>query len=68
MQEEWIIENLTIEYVNIIKIRYLEENGEKLQVGSNLRTSAQNNQEGINYLTSILPEKILKVILTMWES
>lgn len=68
MKEEWIIENLTIDYVNIIKMRYIEEEGQKLQVGQNWRTSAQNTLEGIEYLTSILPEKVLQSILIMWQS
>lgn len=68
MQEEWIIENLTVDYVNIVKLRYIEEEGQKLQVGQNWRTSAQNNEEGIAYIKSILPEKIYRVILTMWEN
>lgn len=66
MIEEWIIDGLTENYVNILKNNYIEENGEKLRVGENWRTSARNNQSGRKYIQSVVPENIWKAILAIW--
>lgn len=66
MTEEWIIDGLTENYVNILKKKYIEENGEKLKVGGNWRTSASNTQTGRKYIQGVVPENIWKAILAIW--
>lgn len=66
MYTEWIIDGLAEDYVNVLKRRYIEDAGEKLQVGQDWRTSAQNSVEGRKFIKSIVPENFYESILAVW--
>lgn len=66
MFTEWIIDGLAEGYVNVLKRRYIEDSGEKLQVGQDWRTSAQNSAEGREFIKSIVPENFYASILAVW--
>lgn len=66
MFTEWIIDGLAKDYVDILKRRYIEDEGEKLQVGEDWRTSAQNSLEGREFIKSIVPENFYNSILAVW--
>lgn len=66
MFTEWIIDGLTRDYVNVLKRRYIEDEGERLQVGEDWRTSAQNSAEGREYIRTIVPENFYNSILAVW--
>lgn len=64
--EEIIIDVLTKDSVSIVKTKYIEYNGSKLQVGDNIRTGYENSVRGRQNLKEEIPDPYLLSILVLW--
>ena len=66
MIENKIIDMLTKDSVSIITQRFIEENGEKLQVGNNHRCAYVNSTAGRELISTNEPEDISSTVLNFW--
>ena len=66
MVTEKIIDMLTKDSVSIITKKFIEDNGEKLQVGKIHRRAYANSMTGRNAIISNEPEDISSTVLAYW--
>lgn len=64
--EEITIDVLSKNSVSIVKTKYIEYDGNKMQVGDNIRTGYENSKKGRKYLKEEVPEPYLSSILVLW--
>lgn len=66
MITEKIIDMLTKDSVSIITKKFIEDNGEKLQVGDIHRCAYVNSKEGRVAIVSNEPEDVSSAVLAYW--
>lgn len=66
MITEKIIDMLTKDSVSILTKKFVEDNGEKLQVGENHRCAYVNSIAGRELISTNEPEDISSTVLNFW--
>lgn len=66
METKKIVDMLTEESVSIITQRYIEHEGETVQVGSNHRKGYSNSAAGRTELAEAEPKEVVEAVLAIW--
>ena len=66
IEEKKTIDMLTTDSVSILTQKFIEEDGEMLQVGKNHRRAYANSQSGREDLEENEPEDVVNAVFAIW--
>lgn len=66
IEEKKTVDMLTTESVSILTQKFIEEDGEMLQVGKNHRRAYINSQSGREVLEVNEPEDVVNAVFAIW--
>ena len=64
--EKITLDMLTKDSVSVLRQQFLTFNGEKLQVGGNIRNAYMNDKSSREQLRKVLPDEYYNAVMAVW--
>lgn len=67
LKEKITLDMLTKDSVSVLRQQFLTFNGEKMQVGGNIRNAYMNDESGIEQLRKVLSDEYFNAVMAVWQ-
>jgi hypothetical protein len=66
LKEKITLDMLTKDSVSVLRQQFLTFNGEKMQVGGNIRNAYMNDESGREQLRKVLSDEYFNAVMAVW--
>ncbi len=66
LKEKITLDMLTKDSVSVLRQQFLTFNGEKMQVGGNIRNAYMNDESGREQLRKVLSDEYYNAVMAVW--
>lgn len=67
LKEKITLDMLTKDSVSVLRQQFLTFNGEKMQVGGNIRNAYMNDESGREQLRKVLSDEYFNAVMAVWQ-